>query len=171
MKRGLLSVGAALTLVVAALPTSADAQSPQGGPGGRGGGGGAAVSAPSGGGGGGVARSLPSVRSGSPQGGGGQAFVPRGGSPQGGGQAFVPRSGSPQGQAHVQHGGGNWQGGGNWHNRSHIRRGPTFGFVAPYPYYSDYASPYYYEEDDGCYKVLPVQTVYGVQYRRVWVCE
>ena len=159
MKRGLLSIGAALTLVVAALPTSADAQGPQGGPGGRGGGGG---------GGGGA----PSVRSG-PQGGGGggQGYVARsGGAPQGGGQTYIHRGRSPQGggQALAQGGGGNWHGNGNQHHRRHFRGGPVFGFAAPYPYYYDYASPnYYYSEDDSCYEVRYIRGA----YRRVWVCE
>jgi hypothetical protein len=175
MNRALLSIGAALVLTAAALPTSVDAQSPQGG--GRGGatagapsgGGGGARSAPSVGGGGSIGRAGPSggnfaVRpGGGPQ--GGQAFVPRSGLQ--GGQAFVPRGGGPQGggQAFVQGGGGNWHGG-KGHHRPHFR-GPVFGFAA-YPYYYDYASPQYYvEEDDSCYEIRYIRGA----YRRVWVCE
>ena len=188
MTRGLLSIGAALLLAAAALPTPVDAQSPMGG-GGRGGA--SAGGAPSGGGGGGGARGggggggvaiAPGGGGGARVGGGAmapqglgaqqgrsQAFVPRSGGPQGG-QAYVPRGGSPQGggQAVAQGGGGNWHGNGNQHHRRHFRGGPVFGFAAPYPYYYDYASPnYYYSEDDSCYEVRYIRGA----YRRVWVCE
>jgi len=104
---------------------------------------------------------------GSPQG-GVQNFAVRGGGPQGGGgQNFVARGG---GQNFAVQGGGHWNGS-QWRDRPHVR-GPvvTYGFATPY-YYDD-ASPYYYEDDgEGCYRIVPVQTAYGLEYRRVWVCE
>jgi hypothetical protein len=83
----------------------------------------------------------------------------------------APRGGPPPGGNLAARGGGNWQGGGNWrggnaqHSRRH-HRGPfiTYGFGAPYFY--DYATPYPYYGDDGCWDYRFVRGA----YRRVWVC-
>ena len=72
--------------------------------------------------------------------------MPRGGPPigGGGGQAYVPR-------------GGGWQGGGQWqHGRRHFRHGPSFGFASPF--YYGYATPYVYEED--CVRVRFIRGAY-----------
>jgi hypothetical protein len=173
MKRSLLSMASALALAAAVLPTSADAQFK----GAVGGGGGRVSAAPSTGGaarmGGPPASAAASARSVplagnfamSPgPGPGGKAFV----APSGG-QRFVAPSGG--GQRFVQGNIGNWQGG-NWpqHRRHHFH-GAAFGFVGPA--YYDYAAPYDYSDDydDGCYQLRPVETVYGIQYRRIWVCN
>ena len=76
----------------------------------------------------------------------------------------APRGGPPAGGNIAGRGGGNWQGG-NWHARRH-HRGPfiTYGFGAPYFY--DYATPYSYYGDDGCWDYRFVRGA----YRRVWVC-
>jgi hypothetical protein len=173
MKRTLLSIASALTLAAAMLPTSASAQhgwKGGGGGGGRisvapsGGGGGARIGAGPGGGGAAFARSAPSGGNFAMQpksGLGGQAFVQ-----PGGGKGFVQPGGG--GQRFVQGNAGNWQGG-NWpHHRRHFR-GPVFGFAGPA--YYDYATPYYSDDDDGCYQLRAVETAYGIQYRRIWVCD
>jgi hypothetical protein len=105
-------------------------------------------------------------------GGGGRAFsgaggggAPVAGAPQGRGGGPVGMGGPPRGGNFAARGGGNWQGG-NWqHSRRH-HRGPfiTYGFGAPYFY--DYATPYSYYGDDGCWDYRFVRGA----YRRVWVC-
>src|SRR6266540_6146283 len=162
MTRALLSIGAALALAAAALlPTSADAQRGHGGGpnvGARGGGG-AAFAAPRGGGGGGFV----APRGGG--GGGGGGFVaPRGGTAF----AAVPRGGGGVAVAAPRAGAGSWSGG-PWRGRHHVRRGAiALGFAAPY--YYDYATPYYYADDD-CYQLQQVPTAWGWQYQRVYVCD
>jgi hypothetical protein len=55
-----------------------------------------------------------------------------------------------------------WHGGhGGWHGGW---RGPGWGFYG-YPYAYG-PGPYY----GGCYRVVRVQTPYGLRWRRVWVC-
>ena len=158
MKRALLSIGAAVTLAAAALPISADAQTP----GARGGatpGGGISAGARSGMSAGGA---IAAPRS------GGNFAVSPGGVPR----SAVSPSGSPRGGQSFAQGGGNWQGGGrNWqggnrHHRGNHFRGPgvAFGFAAPY--YYDYATPYVYEDDD-CWQVR----LRRGEYVRVYVCD
>ena len=116
MQQALLSVEAALTLALAALPTCANAQRP-----GADVGGGRTAGAPAsaGGGGGGAAMtrctapgSAPMVRSGPA------------------GDRFAARSGGTRFAA--PSGGATWSGGGTWRSRHHFRRpGVAFGFAAP----------------------------------------
>jgi hypothetical protein len=64
-------------------------------------------------------------------------------------------------------GSGAWSGG-HRRGRHHIRGGAVaLGFAAPY--YYDYATPYY--ADDDCYELRQVPTAWGWQYRRVYVCD
>jgi len=174
MKRSLLTIASTLALAAAMLPTSAGAQfkGAGGGGGGKvgaapsGGGGGARISAGPSSGGAAFARSAPSVGTiAVPSGVGGNfAMKSGGGAPS---AAFVQPGG---GQRFVQGNIGNWQGG-NWpHHRRHFH-GAVFGFVGPG--YYDYATPYGYSDDydDGCYQLRAVETPYGIQYRRIWVCN
>jgi hypothetical protein len=156
MKRGLLSIGAAVALTAAALPISADAQHARG------------------------AAGAPAVSAGGAPGGGvgagargGMSSSPAISAPRSGGNfAASPGARTAPSQSFAQ-GGGNWQGsgrnwqGGNWqHHRRHHFRGPAvaFGFAAPY--YYDYATPYVYEDDD-CWQVR----LRRGEYVRVWVCD
>lgn len=84
----------------------------------------------------------------------------RGGDP-GAGARSVPRL-NGGGGAHIAGGHRN----GHFGNR-HLR-GRAFGFVSGPFIYGD--GPYY-SGDDSCYELQAVQTSYGVQYRRVWVCD
>jgi hypothetical protein len=158
MTRTLLSIGAALVLAAAALPTSASAQKGHGGgvsAGGfaRGGGGAPNIGARAGG---GAAMAAPRT--------GGGAFV----APRGAGAAFaaVPRGGGVAMAA--PRAGGSWSGG-HLRGRHHVRRGAAaLGFAAPY-YYDD-ATPYYSADGD-CYQLQQVPTAWGWQYQRVYVCD
>jgi hypothetical protein len=159
MTRALLSIGAALALAAAALPTSASAQKGHGGgisAGGfaRGGGGAPNIGA-RGGGGAAVA---------APRAGGGSFVAPRG---AGAAYAAVPRSGGGVAMA-APRAGGSWSGGHRL-GRHHARRGAfALGFVAPY-YYDDYATSYVAADD--CYELQQVRTAWGWQYQRVYVCD
>jgi len=93
--------------------------------------------------------------------GGGGSMALRGGDP-GAGARSVPQFNGGRG-GHVASGDGRFRTG-----QRHLRGG-AFGFV-PGPFiYGD--GPYYSGDDDSCYELQAVQTPYGVQYRRVWVCE
>jgi hypothetical protein len=155
MTRALLSIGAALVLAAAALPTSASAQ--------RGHGGG--VSA------GGFARGGGAPNIGARAGGGAAFAVPRAGggsfvAPRSAGAAFaaVPRAGGGVAVAAPRAGAGSWSGG----HRRHVRRG-AFALGLAAPYYYDDATPYYYADD--CYQLQQVPTAWGWQYQRVYVCD
>ena len=169
MKRALLSIGAALALAAAALPTSANAAPGKGA---------AAVEPP-----------MPAVAAAPRMGGGGGGGVRMGGggggfarsTPSGGG-GIAMRAGPRRQSRRVQPG---WRrrnfaargGGQNFAARGARRhfRGPGVAFGLAAPYY-DYATPYDDAEayaaysndgDDSCYGVRIVQGA----YRRVWVCE
>ena len=168
MKRTLLASGAALALVATMFvaPASAQRGDPSGG--GRGGGGGAAAHS-----GGGSARS---GGGGAFHGGGGGGAIRGGSAPQF--RGGVPGAGAGVRVAPQFNGGRAFNGGGQVRTGQvdcgyYRRPGVRYGFVPGPSYYGgDYYddTPYYYGDDE-CYQLQPVQTPYGVQYQRVWVCD